>query len=93
MILKMTYYIAFQVEHLIMDNDTSGSNALHMVFPEFQITYCGNHSAKTFHKELVNLKAIPCKVGTYVHIIYIIHIHTYMMYLYVNILHTHIVLT
>ena len=53
----------FKVEQLVMDHDTSGSNVACDVFPEIQITYCGNHSAKTFHKDLVNLKAIPCKVA------------------------------
>ena len=49
-----------QIEQLVMDHDTSGSNIACDVFPEIQITYY--HSAKTFHKDLVNLKAIPCKV-------------------------------
>lgn len=53
----------FKVEQLVMDHDTSGCNIACEVFPEIQITYCGNHSAKTFHKDLMNLKAIPCKVG------------------------------
>lgn len=54
----------FQITQLVMDHDTSASNIACSVFPEIQITYCGNHSAKTFHRDLVNLKAIPCKVCT-----------------------------
>lgn len=52
----------FQVTQLVMDHDTSSSNIACTAFPEVQITYCGNHSAKTFHRDLANLKAIPCKV-------------------------------
>lgn len=37
----------FKVEQLVMDHDTSGCNVACDVFPEIQITYCGNHSAKT----------------------------------------------
>lgn len=52
----------FQITQLVMDHDTSSSNIACTAFPEVQITYCGNHSAKTFHRDLANLKAIPCKV-------------------------------
>ena len=55
----------FLITQLVMDHDTSSSNIACAVFPEIQITYCGNHSAKTFHRDLVNLKAIPCKVCTH----------------------------
>ena len=51
-----------QITQLVMDHDTSSSNIACTVFPEIQITYCVNHSAKTFHRDLINLKAIPCKV-------------------------------
>ena len=53
----------FKIEQLVLDYDTSGCNIGCEASPEIQITYCGNHSVKTFHKDLMNLRAIPCKVG------------------------------
>ena len=52
----------FKVSKVIMDHDTSGGNIACSVFPEVRIQYCGNHSAKTFHRDLVKIKSIPCKV-------------------------------
>ena len=45
----------FTIRQLVMDHDMSGYNITCEVFPEIQITYCGNHSAKTFQKDLMNL--------------------------------------
>ena len=42
----------FKVAQIVMDHDTSGGNIACDVFPEVQITYCGNHTAKTFHQDL-----------------------------------------
>lgn len=53
----------FNVSKIIMDHDTSGGNIANSVFPEVRIQYCGNHSAKTFHRDLVRIKSIPCKVS------------------------------
>ena len=52
----------FQVQQLIMDHDTSGGNIACSVFPEVRITYCGNHTAKSFHRDLMKIKLIRCKV-------------------------------
>ena len=54
----------FQVQQLIMNHDTSGGNIACSVFPELEvrITYCGNHSAKSFHCDLMKIKSIRCKV-------------------------------
>ena len=54
----------FNITQIIMDHDTSGGNIACDVFPEVQITYCGNHTAKTFHQDLVKIKSIPCKVNS-----------------------------
>ena len=52
----------FNIKQLIMDHDTSGSNIAVDSFPEVQVSYCGNHSAKSFHNDLTKLKAVKCKV-------------------------------
>ena len=52
----------FIISQIIMDHDTSRGNIACDVFPEVQIMYCGNHTAKTFHHDLVKIKSIPCKV-------------------------------
>ena len=51
-ILKEVKAKGFIIQQLVMDHDTSGCNNACEVFPEIQITYCGNHLAKTFHKDL-----------------------------------------
>ena len=53
----------FKVQQLIMDHDTSGANIACSVFPEVRITYCGNHTAKSFHRDLVKIKSVRCKVN------------------------------
>ena len=55
----------FKVAQIVMDHDTSGGNIACDVFPEVRITYCGNHTAKTFHQDLTKIKSIPCKVNFY----------------------------
>ena len=50
----------------IMDHDTSGANIACSVFPEVRITYCGNHTAKSFHRDLVKIKSVRCKVNVFV---------------------------
>ena len=52
----------FKVAQIIMDHDTSGGNIACNAFHEVQITYCGNHTVKTFHQDLTKIKLIPCKV-------------------------------
>jgi len=53
----------FVVRQLIMDHNTSGGNIAGSVFPDVRIIYCGNHTAKTFHRDLMKIKSIPCKVS------------------------------
>jgi len=43
----------FTLLQIVMDHDTSAGNIVTDVFPEIRITYYGNHTAKTFHKDLV----------------------------------------
>ena len=61
-ILESTKGKGFNIKQLIMDHDTSGGNIAVDSFPEVQISYCGNHSAKSFHNDLTKLKAVKCKV-------------------------------
>ena len=56
----------FKVQQLIMDHDTSGANIACSVFPEVRITYCGNHTAKSFHRDFVKIKSVRCKVNVFV---------------------------
>ena len=51
----------FNNTQIIMDHGTSGGNIACDVFPEVQITYYGNHTAKTYHQDLVK---IPRKVNS-----------------------------
>ena len=53
----------FVISQLVMDHDTSSSNIACEHFPDILITYCGNHTAKTFHNDLMKIKAICCKVS------------------------------
>ena len=53
----------FVISQLVMDHDTSSSNIACEHFPEIMITYCGNHTAKTFHNDLMKIKATRCKVS------------------------------
>ena len=50
----------FKVDQIIMDHHSSANNIACGVFPEIRITYCGNHTAKTFHRDLLKIKSIRC---------------------------------
>ena len=52
----------FEITQIIMDHDTKGGNIACTVFPEVTITYCGNHTVKSFHHDLMKIKSIRCKV-------------------------------
>ena len=45
----------FNISQIIMDHDTKGRNIACSVFPEVTITYCGNHTVKSFHHDKINL--------------------------------------
>ena len=51
----------FCINQLVMDHDTSANAIVCSYFPDVHITYCGNHTAKSFHYELGKLKALKCK--------------------------------
>ena len=51
----------FKLLQIVTDHDTSAGNIVTDMFPEIRITYCGNHTAKTFHQNLLEIKAIQCK--------------------------------
>ena len=52
----------FEITQIIMDHDTKGGNIACTVFPEVTITYCENHTVKSFHHDLMKIKSIRCKV-------------------------------
>ena len=54
----------FTINQLVMDHDTSANAIVCSHFPDVHITYCGNHTAKSFHYELGKIKALKCKCKT-----------------------------
>ena len=46
----------FEITQIIMDCIAC------TVFPEVTIPYCGNHTVKSFHHDLMKIKSIRCKV-------------------------------
>ena len=53
----------FIIKEIVTDKDSSGNAIYCNHFPEGSITYCSNHSAKTFHKELHKIKPNKCTVS------------------------------
>ena len=51
----------FCINQLVMDHDTSANAIVCSHFLDVHITYCGNHTAKSFHYELGKIKALKCK--------------------------------
>ena len=39
----------YNINQIIMDHDTSANAIVCSHFPDVHITYCSNHSAKSFH--------------------------------------------
>ena len=60
-ILRIVKEQDFCINQLVMDHDTSANAIVCSHFPDVYITYCGNHTAKSFHYELGKLKALKCK--------------------------------
>jgi len=44
-----------------MDYDTSANAIVCSHFPDIDIAYCGNHTAKSFYYDLCKIKALKCK--------------------------------
>ena len=61
-ILESAKATGFNIQQIVMDHDTSGGNIAVDSFPKVRITYCGNHTAKSFHNDLTKLKSVKCKV-------------------------------
>ena len=51
----------YTINQLVMDHDTSANAIVCSHFPDAHITYCGNHTAKSFHYELAKIKSLKCK--------------------------------
>ena len=50
----------FTIDQIVIDYDTS-ANAICGEFPDIHIlTYCGNHTAKSFHRDLSKIKSTQC---------------------------------
>ena len=52
----------FNVKECTIDHDATCANVLLEQFPEAEVIYCGNHTIKTFHSDLANIKKISCQV-------------------------------
>ena len=61
-ILESAKAKGFNIQQIVMDHDTSGGDVAVNSFPEVRISYCGNHTAKSFHNDLTKLKSVKCKV-------------------------------
>ena len=51
----------YTINQLVMDHETSANAIVCSHFPDVHITYCGNHTAKSFHYELGKIKSLKCK--------------------------------
>ena len=58
----------FNISEVVTDKDSSMNAIYCRYFPEGTITYCSNHSAKTFHKDLLKVKQMKCQVCGIMHI-------------------------
>lgn len=52
----------FNIIDMVVDKDSSMNSIYCTHFPEGNITYCSNHSAKTLHKDLQKVKQLKCEV-------------------------------
>ena len=48
----------YTINQLVMDHNTSANAIVCSHFPDVHITYCGNHTAKSFHYELGKIKSL-----------------------------------
>ena len=46
----------FDVKECVMDHNSTYTNVLLEKFPKAEVVYCGNHTVKTFHSQLENVK-------------------------------------
>ena len=51
----------YNLDQIVMDHDTASNAIVCSHFPDIHITYCSNHSAKSFHHELNKIKSLSCK--------------------------------
>ena len=58
----------FNVKECIIDHDVTCANILLEKFLEAEVVYCGNHTIKSFHSDLVNVKKIPCQVRQIIYV-------------------------
>ena len=71
-LLKDAKRQGFTISQIITDHDTFASTIATNHFPNVNIIYCGNHTAKTFHGDLIKIRAIWSKVRkfTFHYVIY-----------------------
>ena len=50
----------FTMDQIVIDHDTSANAIVCGEFPAIHITYCGNHTAKSFHRDLSKIKSTQC---------------------------------
>ena len=54
---------SFTIQEIVTDKDFSMNGIYCQHFPEGTMTYCSNHSAKTFHKDLLKVRQEKCMVS------------------------------
>ena len=55
-VLKKAKNAGFNVKEVVTDKDSSVKSIYLQHFPEGIVTFCSNHSSKTFHKDLQKIK-------------------------------------
>ena len=59
----------FNIKECVIDQDATWANVLLELFPLAEVIYCGNHTVKTLHNDLKNMKKVPCQVRLFLPLI------------------------
>ena len=51
----------YNLDQIVMNHDTASNTIVCSHFPDIHITYCSNHSAKSFYYELNKIKSLSYK--------------------------------
>lgn len=62
-VLKRAKDEGFNVREIVTDKDSSVKSIYLDYFPEGIVTFCSNHSSKTFHRDLQKIKQGKCQVN------------------------------
>ncbi len=62
-ILSAVKEAGYNIMEMVTDKDSSMNATYCRYFSKGTTTYCSNHSAKTFHKDLLRVKQMKCQVS------------------------------